>query len=115
MKALVADAGSDSVAPTGEDAREPKSAVATADAGMPEPAPESALVAVRFEAPARTVLRQEGGERLPVNKVISLAPGALKVRYACPGRRAPRGTKPYLIEAAGEGPLVLSIPCRGRR
>ncbi|WP_163996862.1 serine/threonine protein kinase [Pyxidicoccus caerfyrddinensis] len=115
VKPLVPDAGSASVAPTGEDLPELEPAVATADAGTPEPAPEPALVDVRFDAPARTVLRQEGGERLPVNKVISLPPGTLKVRYACPGRRAPKGTKPYLVEAAGEGPLVLSIPCRGRR
>ncbi|MFP2912949.1 serine/threonine protein kinase, partial [Pyxidicoccus sp. 3LFB2] len=82
-----------------------------ADAGTPTPA----LVAVRFEAPPRTLLWQEGGERLVINKVISLPPGRIRVRYDCPGRRTPKGTKPYLIEPAGEGPQVLQLPCKGRR
>jgi hypothetical protein len=109
--ALVEDAGTGTTAPTSGDAAEPEPTADTADAGIAAPA----RVDVRFEAPARTVLKQEGGERLPVNKVVPLAPGPIRVRYTCPGRRAPKGTKPYLIEPAGEGPLVLQIPCRSRR
>ena len=82
-----------------------------ADAGTPEPV----LVAVRFKAPPRTVLRREGGEKLPVNQVVSLPPGRIRVRYDCPGRRAPKGTRPYLIKPGGEGPFVLQVPCKGRR
>jgi hypothetical protein len=89
----------------------PVADVAPADAGTPAPV----LVAVRFEAPSRTVLRQEGGKPLPINKVVSLPPGPIRVRYDCPGRRTPKGTKPYLVEPAGEGPLVLQIPCKSRR
>ncbi|QSQ27868.1 protein kinase [Pyxidicoccus parkwayensis] len=108
-----ADAGTDSAAPTSGDVAKPEEPTATteADAGTQAPA----LVDVRFEAPARTILKQEGGERLPVNKVVQLAPGPIRVRYACPGRRAPKGTKPYLVEPASEGALVLQIPCKSRR
>ncbi|MCP3141261.1 serine/threonine protein kinase [Pyxidicoccus xibeiensis] len=105
LAAAAPDAGSASdAAPGGE-------SVATAAAGTPGPT----LVAVRFDAPARTALRQEGGDKLPVNKVVSLPPGSLRVRYACPGRRAPKGSKSYLVEPASEGPLVLQVPCRSRR
>ncbi|MCP3060693.1 protein kinase [Myxococcus sp. K38C18041901] len=79
-----------------------------------EPAPPS-LVEVRFEAPPKTVLRQEGGERLPVNRLVSLPPGPLRVDFDCPGRRTGRGTKSYLIEQANPGPLVLPVPCKPRR
>ncbi|MFP2933965.1 hypothetical protein ACLESO_54350, partial [Pyxidicoccus sp. 3LG] len=102
------DAGS--AAASGTEA-EAQSAATGTDAGTAAPV----LVAVRFDAPARTVLRQEGGEKLPINKVVSLPPGPLRVRYACPGRRAPRGMKPYLVEPASEGPLVLQVPCKTRR
>ncbi|AEI66031.1 serine/threonine-protein kinase [Corallococcus macrosporus] len=74
-----------------------------------------AQVSVRFSAPARTVLRREGGERLPINTLVSLPAGPIRVSYQCPGRRRPKGTKPYLIEPASEGPLVLQIPCKKRR
>ncbi|MCY0996501.1 protein kinase [Myxococcus sp. MISCRS1] len=79
-----------------------------------EPAPPS-LVEVRFEGPPKTVLRQEGGERLPVNRLVSLPPGPLRVDFDCPGRRTGRGTKSYLIEQANPGPLVLPVPCKPRR
>ncbi|NTX58769.1 serine/threonine protein kinase, partial [Myxococcus sp. CA039A] len=86
---------------------------ANGGSGLPPPAPS--LVEVRFEAPAKTILRQEGGERLPVNRLLALPPGLIKVAYDCPGRRAPRGAIPYLIEQATPGPLVLQVPCKVRR
>ncbi|NPC86843.1 serine/threonine protein kinase, partial [Pyxidicoccus fallax] len=101
-----ADAGSDAPVPDAGNAI----AAAAPDAGTP--APE--LVEVRFEAPARTVLRLDG-KPLPVNKVLALPPGRIRVRYDCPGRRTPKGTKSYLVEPASEGPLVLQVPCKGRR
>ncbi|WP_368670628.1 protein kinase [Myxococcus sp. AM011] len=82
-------------------------------ADVPPAAPS--LIEVRFEAPAKTVLRQEGGSRLPVNRLLTLPPGPIKVAYDCPGRRAPKGSIPYLIEQASPGPLVLHVPCRARR
>ncbi|GHG74243.1 serine/threonine protein kinase [Comamonas sp. JC664] len=97
---------------------------AAAEHAAPEDAPPSAgtppeaapsLVEVWFDAPARTVLRREGGARLPINTLVSLPVGPLRVSYQCPGRRKPKGTKPYLIEPATEGPLVLQIPCTKRR
>jgi serine/threonine protein kinase len=106
---LAADAGSEALAAPGPEELAP--VVEAADAGTPAPV----LVQVRFEAPPRTALRQEGGEKLPVNKVVSLPPGRIRVRYDCPGRRTPKGTKPYLIEPASEGPLVLHVPCKSRR
>nr|WP_255662628.1 serine/threonine protein kinase [Myxococcus sp. RHSTA-1-4] len=116
VQPLAADAGSELVLPapgTDTDAADAGSALVqeVADAGTPAPT----LVEVRFEAPARTVLRQEGGERLPINKVVSLPPGRIRVRYDCPGRWTPKGTKSYLVQPASEGPLVLQVPCRGRR
>ncbi|WP_164017329.1 serine/threonine-protein kinase [Pyxidicoccus trucidator] len=114
--ALAPDAGSEPVepaVPAGPEAPEegatPEPEVA--DAGTPEPV----LVEVRFEAPARTLLWQEGGEKLPINRVISLPPGRVRVRYDCPGRRTPKGTKTYPVEPASEGPLVFQLPCKGRR
>ncbi|WP_338867357.1 serine/threonine-protein kinase [Myxococcus stipitatus] len=104
-------------APTGTDATAvttPTSATPVeGDPSVPPQAP--ALVEVRFEAPPKTVLKREGGERLPVNRLITLPPGPLRVEYDCPGRRAPQGTKPYLIKQVSPGPLVLSVPCKGRR
>ncbi|WP_426750837.1 protein kinase domain-containing protein [Myxococcus sp. Y35] len=95
----------------------PGDASASEDATAPSASPEAAqaLVEVRFDAPARTVLRREGGARLPINTLVSLPAGPIRVSYQCPGRRRPKGTKPYLIEPAGEGPLVLQIPCKKRR
>jgi len=72
-------------------------------------------VAVRFEAPARTQLKREGGDKLAVNALLNLPAGPLRVTFACPGRRAPRGKKSYVIEPGSEGPLVLSVPCKARR
>ncbi|AKQ67531.1 Serine/threonine-protein kinase Pkn6 [Myxococcus hansupus] len=94
---------------TGPETDEAPPALGTA----PEAAPSS--VDVRFDAPARTVLRREGGARLPINTLVSLPVGPIRVSYQCPGRRKPKGTKPYLIEPAAEGPLVLQIPCKKRR
>jgi serine/threonine-protein kinase len=86
--------------------------VAEADAGTAAPA----QVTVRFEAPARTVLvRLDTGERLPVNKLLSLPAGALRVRVDCPGRRPLPSTKSYRVGPAGEEPLVLRVPCKPRR
>jgi serine/threonine protein kinase len=105
------DAGTGLAAPVREaDAGSPM-AEPVADAGTPAPA----LIQVRFEAPSRTVLRQEGGERLAVNKVLSLPPGKLRVRFDCPGRRGRKGTKTYVIEPDGEEPRVLQVPCKSRR
>ncbi|WP_371745604.1 protein kinase [Myxococcus sp. CA033] len=87
----------------------------SANGGSGLPPPALSLVEVRFEAPAKTILRQEGGERLPVNRLLALPPGPIKVAYDCPGRRAPRGAIPYLIEQATPGPLVLQVPCKVRR
>jgi len=93
------------------------SATAPEEPPAPGAAPESApaLVEVRFDAPARTMLRREGGPRLPINTLVSLPAGPIRVSYQCPGRRKPKGTQPYLVEPAGEGPLVLQIPCKKRR
>ncbi|WP_342381007.1 protein kinase [Myxococcus stipitatus] len=77
--------------------------------------PPPALVEVLFEAPPKTVLKGEGGKRLPVNRLITLPPGNLEVEFDCPGRRAAQGTKSYLIKQVSPGPLVLSVPCKGRR
>ncbi|MFP2964332.1 serine/threonine protein kinase, partial [Myxococcus sp. 1LA] len=103
----------------------PDAPVKTPEAGAPSPEAHSetspaanaepSRVSVRFDAPARTVLRREGGERLPINTLVSLPVGPIRVSYQCPGRRKPKGTKPYLIEPASEGPLVLQIPCKKRR
>ncbi|QSQ16626.1 serine/threonine-protein kinase [Myxococcus landrumensis] len=87
--------------------------VVNGDPALPPQAP--ALVEVIFEAPPKTVLKGEGGKRLPVNRLITLPPGNLEVEFDCPGRRAPQGTKPYLIKQVSPGPLVLSVPCKGRR
>ncbi|MCP3105561.1 hypothetical protein LZ198_42625, partial [Myxococcus sp. K15C18031901] len=81
----------------------------------PMPPEGPTLVAVRFEAPARTLLKQESGDKLAVNALLNLPAGTLRVSYACPGRRAPKGKKSYLIERASEGPLVLPVPCKARR
>ncbi|AGC44301.1 serine/threonine protein kinase [Myxococcus stipitatus DSM 14675] len=83
------------------------------EAALPPQAP--ALVEVFFEAPPKTVLKGAGGERLPVNRLITLPPGSLRVEYDCPGRRAAEGAKSYLIKQVSPGPLVLSVPCKGRR
>ncbi|HZI13882.1 MAG TPA: protein kinase [Myxococcus sp.] len=110
----VADAGDDALAalPQATGAADAGVAGAEGDAGTPAPA----LVAVRFEAPSRTVLvRLETGERLPVNKVISLPAGALRVRVDCPGRRPLPSTKSYRVGPAGTEPLVLRVPCKPRR
>ncbi len=96
------------------EARAPAPPDANADV-PPAATAEVSRVSVRFDAPARTVLRREGGERLPINTLVSLPAGPIRVSYQCPGRRKPKGTKPYLIEPASEGPLVLQIPCKKRR
>ena len=111
---LAMDAGSP-LAGVSPDARGGPTPVPTVVDGAAAGTPEPVLVAVRFEAPPHTALRQEGGEKLPVNQVVSLPPGRIRVHYDCPGRRAPKGTKPYLIKPVGEGPFVLQVPCKGRR
>ncbi|WP_163784833.1 serine/threonine-protein kinase [Myxococcus vastator] len=112
------DGRPEATAPT-EPPKPPEPGAAAAPTADPDAPPTAAAeptqVSVRFNAPARTVLRREGGERLPINTLVSLPVGPIRVSYQCPGRRKPKGTKPYLIEPASEGPLVLQIPCKKRR
>ncbi|WP_223634859.1 serine/threonine-protein kinase [Corallococcus sp. EGB] len=95
-------------------------AAAGAEAALtpaPEPAPPTeppppATVDVRFEAPARTVLGRPGGGKLPINQVVALAPGPLRVQYTCPGRRAPRGIETYNVRPVTGELQTLRVPCR---
>ncbi|WP_211485468.1 hypothetical protein, partial [Corallococcus exiguus] len=77
--------------------------------------PTPATVEVRFEAPVRTVLGRPGGEKLPINQVVALAPGPLRVQYTCPGRRAPRGIETYNVRPVTGELQTLRVPCRRRR
>ncbi|NBD10608.1 serine/threonine-protein kinase [Corallococcus silvisoli] len=101
-------------------------AVATSAPEVPvPPAPEPAAptetpvppttVDVRFEAPVRTVLGRPGGGKLPINEVVALAPGPLRVQYTCPGKRAPRGIETYNVRPVAGELQTLRVPCRRRR
>ena len=74
-----------------------------------------ATVDVRFDAPVRTVLGRPGGGKLPINQVVALAPGPLRVQYTCPGKRAPRGIETYNIRPVTGELQTLRVPCRRRR
>ncbi|WP_375746001.1 protein kinase [Corallococcus interemptor] len=98
-------------------------AAAGTDAAAPPPVetatpaepPPPATVEVRFDAPARTVLGRPGGGKLPINQVVALAPGPLRVQYTCPGKRAPRGIETYNVRPVTGELQTLRVPCRRRR
>ncbi|GMU08158.1 serine/threonine-protein kinase [Corallococcus caeni] len=100
---VVAAAGTEVAAPP---------AVETA---APVEPPPPATVEVRFEAPVRTVLGRPGGGKLPINQVVALAPGPLRVQYTCPGKRAPRGIETYNVRPVTGELQTLRVPCRRRR
>ncbi|XXF75887.1 protein kinase [Myxococcaceae bacterium GXIMD 01537] len=77
------------------------------------PSATPALVKVRFTAPAGTVLELQGRKLAP-NTVLSLYEGSHKLWFRCPGRRSPRLTQTYTIQAAGVDPLNLKVNCKGR-
>ncbi|MFB1484313.1 protein kinase [Corallococcus sp. RDP092CA] len=99
------------VAAAGPEAAPPP---APAPAPPAEP-PPPATVDVRFDAPARTVLGRPGGGKLPINQVLALAPGPLRVQYTCPGRRAPRGIETYNVRPVTGELQTLRVPCRRKR
>ncbi|WP_199735560.1 serine/threonine protein kinase [Corallococcus sp. AB045] len=102
----VAAAGTETAAPP---------AVEMAAPAKPAEPPPPATVEVRFEAPVRTVLGRPGGGKLPINQVVALAPGPLRVQYTCPGRRAPRGIETYNVRPVTGELQTLRVPCRRRR
>ncbi|WP_217279543.1 serine/threonine protein kinase [Corallococcus exiguus] len=102
------------VAAAGTEAAAPP-AVATAAPAEPAEPLSPATVEVRFEAPVRTVLGRPGGGKLPINQVVALAPGPLRVQYTCPGRRAPRGIETYNVRPVTGELQTLRVPCRRRR
>ncbi|QAT86738.1 serine/threonine protein kinase [Corallococcus coralloides] len=99
------------VAAAGTEPAAPPSVETAAPAEPPPPA----TVEVRFEAPVRTVLGRPGGGKLPINQVVALAPGPLRVQYTCPGRRAPRGIETYNVRPVTGELQTLRVPCRRRR
>ncbi|WP_242592521.1 serine/threonine protein kinase [Corallococcus exiguus] len=100
------------VAAAGTEAATP---LAVATPAEPAEPPPPATVDVRFEAPVRTVLGRPGGGKLPINQVVALAPGPLRVQYTCPGRRAPRGIETYNVRPVTGELQTLRVPCRRRR
>ncbi|WP_227027937.1 serine/threonine-protein kinase [Corallococcus soli] len=77
--------------------------------------PAPATVQVRFDAPARTVLGRPGGEKLPVNQVLAVAPGPLRVQYTCPGKRILPRIETYNVRPGTVELQTLRVPCRRRR
>ncbi|MBN8231571.1 protein kinase [Corallococcus macrosporus] len=85
------------------------------ETAAPVEPPPPATVEVRFDAPVRTVLGRPGGGKLPINQVVALAPGPLRVQYTCPGKRAPRGIETYNVRPVTGELQTLRVPCRRRR
>ncbi|RJS27031.1 serine/threonine protein kinase [Corallococcus sp. H22C18031201] len=116
LDAGVSDAGS---IPTAESPPAAVVAPDSVDAGVPTPQVAATPIAteakVLFEAPAKTILSRPGGARLPLNKVLTLPTGPLRVSFDCPGRRAPRGTETYVIRPDSGEAQVLKISCKARR
>ncbi|RKH72343.1 serine/threonine protein kinase [Corallococcus aberystwythensis] len=108
------------VAATGTETAAPPAVETVASAEPARPAERAepqapATVDVRFDAPVRTVLGRPGGGKLPINQVVALAPGPLRVQYTCPGKRAPRGIETYNIRPVTGELQTLRVPCRRRR
>ncbi|WP_208726756.1 hypothetical protein, partial [Corallococcus terminator] len=79
------------------------------------PPPAPATVQVRFDAPARTVLGRPGGDKLPINQVLAVVPGPLRVQYTCPGKRILPRIETYNIRPGIVELQTLRVPCRRRR
>ncbi|MGE6759192.1 protein kinase domain-containing protein [Corallococcus interemptor] len=117
----VAPASTEPAAMTADGGLAVASAVARAataparEAAPPADPPPPATVEVRFEAPVKTVLGRPGGGKLPINQVVALAPGPLRVQYTCPGKRAPRGIETYNVRPVTGELQTLRVPCPRRR